>query len=104
MLYSVLCLRRSDSVCVIGIYAAVIGLELSALLPCKAVAEIACRVALCVIGYRHASEGGKKILPGAVSVCIGVSALCENISALIVCYVYRLCSGRLGDKLSEHVV
>ena len=47
--YSVYCLARSYSVCIVSIRVGIKGFKLSAFLPSKSMTEIICRVALCII-------------------------------------------------------
>ena len=48
-------LTRSNPVGIVGVLGIIKGLELSALFPGQGMAEIACRVALCVVGSENQS-------------------------------------------------
>ena len=39
----------TDTVRIVGVFVAVVGFKLSALLPSQRVTEVACRVALCIV-------------------------------------------------------
>ena len=70
MHYSIYSLTRSDAVGIVGVLGIIKGLELSALFPSQRMTEIACRVALCVVGDRLTIARDEQILPCAV---VGVS-------------------------------
>ena len=68
-------LARSDAICIVGVLGIVKGLELSALLPSQRMTEIACRVALCVVGDGLAVAGGQQVFPYAVAVGVSLAVL-----------------------------
>ena len=59
-------LARAYAVCIVGVGVGVVALELSALFPSERVTEIACRVALCIVGDRLTVVCGEQVLPSAV--------------------------------------
>ena len=75
MLDSIYSLTRSDPVGIVGVLGIVKGLELSALLPSQRMTEIACRVALCVVGDGLAVAGGQQVFPYAVDVGVSLAVL-----------------------------
>ena len=75
MLDSIYSLTRSDPVGIVGVLGIVKGLELSALLPSQRMTEIACRVALCVVGDGLAVAGGQQVFPYAVAVGVSLAVL-----------------------------
>ena len=75
MLDSIYSLTRSDAVGIVGVLGIIKGLELSALFPSQRMTEIACRVALCIVGNGLAVAGGQQVFPYAVAVGVSLAVL-----------------------------
>ena len=68
-------LGGTNPVGIVGVLGIIKGLELSALLPSQRMTEIACRVALCVVGDGRISYLCQQVFPLFVAVSIDLAVL-----------------------------